>query len=72
MATRIGITLDDKLAERFGALAEFDNIKPTTLAANIIKTYMEGRASDIEAALRVRDDYQKKIAELRKQKKASE
>lgn len=67
---RIGITFDDTQNERFCALAEFDNVKPTTLAANVIKAYMDERASDIEAALRVRADYEKTIAELRKQKKS--
>lgn len=65
---RIGITLDDKLNERFSALSELDGKKPSTLALEIVKDYMEARKVDIDNALRVRADYEKKIAELRKQK----
>lgn len=67
---RIGITLSEELNEKFCALAELDGTKPSTLAVEVIKAYMDTRKVDVDNALRVRADYEKNIAELRKKKKA--
>lgn len=62
---RIGITFDARTSERFSALAELMNRKPTTLAAEIIKSYMETRKAEIDRVLRVKADYEKSVAKLR-------
>lgn len=68
---RIGITLDENFNERFSALAELRNKKPSTLAAEIIKSYMETCKADIDNILRVKADYEKNVAELRNREKNS-
>ena len=63
---RIGITLDETQNERFCALAELRNKKPSTFAAEIIKSYTETFKTEIDDILRVKADYEKNVAELRK------
>lgn len=62
---RIGLTLDNEQNRRFLALAEFDQKKPATLAAEIVKTYMDTRADDIDSILRARADYEQSVDKLR-------
>ena len=54
---RIGITLDDMQAQRLNALAKLDNKKPTTLATEILLSYMTARAEDIEKVLAANAEY---------------
>jgi hypothetical protein len=65
---RIAISFNEELNRRFFALAEFDRVKPATLAAQILKNYMDSRTDDIDSVLKVRADYEKNIEQLRKQK----
>ena len=65
---RIGITLDDMQAQRLNALAKLDNKKPTTLATEILLSYMTARAEDIEKVLAANAEYERAVEELRKQK----
>lgn len=64
-SNRIGITLSEEDSRRFMALAEMDNKKPATLAAEIILTFMDERAGEIDSILKAKDEYEKKIAGLR-------
>lgn len=63
---RIGITLGTELTKRFVALAEFDKKKPATLAAEIVKAYMDTRAADIDSILNAKATYEKNVEELRR------
>lgn len=63
---RIGITLNDELNKRFEVLAELEEKKPSTLAAEILKNYMETRKPDIDGVISIRAAYEKNIAEFRK------
>ena len=62
---RIGLTLDTEQNRRFMALAEFDQKKPATLAAEIVKAYMDARADDIDSILRAKADYEQSVDKLR-------
>lgn len=62
---RIAITFDKELNKRFMALAEFDQKKPATLAADILKAYMDARAADIDSILQAKADYEKSLDRLR-------
>lgn len=62
---RIGLTLGTVLNKRFMALAEFDRKKPATLAAEIVKAYMDARADDIDSILRAKADYEQSVDKLR-------
>lgn len=65
---RVGLTFEPVEFERFLALAEFDARKPATLALEVVRAFMESRATDIDSVLRARADYEKKIDELRQRK----
>lgn len=64
-SNRIGITFSEEDNRRFMALAEMDNKKPATLAAEIILAFMDKRAGEIDSILKAKDEYEKKIAGLR-------
>lgn len=66
---RIALTLDTNQNKRFMALAEFDKKKPATLAAEIIKTYMDTRAGDIDSILQARELYEQSVDRLRNKMK---
>ena len=68
---RIGLTLDTEQNKRFLALAEFDKMKPATLASEIVKAYMESRADDIDLILRAKADYEKNVDTLRNKRNAA-
>lgn len=64
-SNRIGVTFSEEDNRRFVALAEMDNKKPATLAAEIILAFMDKRAGEIDSILKAKDEYEKKIAGLR-------
>lgn len=64
-SNRIGVTLSEEDNRRFMALAEMDNKKPATLAAEIILAFMGERAGEIDSILKAKAEYEKKIAGLR-------
>lgn len=67
---RIGLTLDTEQCKRFLALAEFDKMKPATLASEIVKAYMDSRADDIDLILLAKADYEKNVDTLRNKRNA--
>lgn len=72
MLARIGISLDSEQMRRFEALAEFEDKRPATLAAELVKRYMAAHARDIELILHAKDKYDSSVAQLRKAQDTSE
>ena len=68
MTYRIGITFDDEQYQRFMALSEFEEKKPATLAAEIVKAYVSKRSADVDSILTARQEYQQRIDTLRRSK----
>ncbi len=62
---RIAISFTADQRKRFEALAEFDEKRLATLAAEIILSYMDTRAGDIDSVLRVKAEYEMSVKKLR-------
>ena len=62
---RIGVTFTFEDYQRFLALAAFDDVKPATLAAEILKEYMDKRTDDIDLALDAKKKFDTTLANTR-------
>lgn len=65
---RIGLTLDENSFRKLAALASIEGKKISTLAAEIVKSYVANRADDVEEIdeiLQAKADYDENVERLR-------
>ncbi|MBR0061330.1 MAG: hypothetical protein IJP68_07600 [Selenomonadaceae bacterium] len=62
---RIGVSLNEEQMRRFEALADLEQKRPATLAAELIMRHMSEHKREIDLILRARDAYANSLAKVR-------